>query len=574
MSSVNFVDYAVIGLYALLMVLVGLYVMRFNRGAAEYFRGGSRVPWLVAGLSCFMSGFSAWTFTGAAGVAYRAGIAATGLYIGNALSFLLGYFIFATRWRRSRITTVMEYLSARFNSATHQTFSWTTIIFQLFTSASMLYGLSLFVSSACGFPVTWTILGAGAIIIFYCVLGGLWGVVVTDFLQASILMPFCLVLVITSLARVGGVAGLWHSLPPPMKTLHVSGEFGWIYLVSWTIMVSFGYNTSAMAQRYFSVDTERSARKVALLCCGLFFAGAFLWFIPPMAMRVLYPDLHVLWPKLANPSEGAYAVASLTLLPHGLIGVMLAAMFSATMANLSAQFNLKSAILTKDLYQALFRQDAKDRELLIVGWITTFLVGAATTIIAAAMAATGQSVFQVMLTFNTLISLAYGPPALLGLAIRRTPPWSGLASFSVGLVLGALGAFVYHWSLIQQVVYIIPASFGIFFLSMLFDRGDTPARARLFRNLNTPIDVATELRDSPDFTVPVFRFLSRTISGIGLLSLLLLLATPPEQRMTVVWFAALTLAVGASLHLIRSRSAAGDKPAKTRNPVPVPAQHD
>ncbi len=560
MSSVNSVDYVVIGLYAGLMVLVGLYVMRFNRSAAEYFRGGSRVPWLVAGLSCFMSGFSAWTFTGAAGVAYRAGIAATGLYIGNALSFLLGYFVFATRWRRSRITTVMEYLSGRFNPATHQTFSWTTILFQLFTSASMLYGLSLFVSSACGFPVTWTILGAGAIIVFYCVLGGLWAVVVTDFLQASILMPFCLVLVITSLARVGGVTGLIHSLPPEMKTMHVSGEFGWIYLVSWTIMVSFGYNTSAMAQRYFSVDNERSARKVALLCCGLFFAGAFLWFIPPMAMRVIYPDLHALWPSLANPSEGAYAVASLTLLPHGLIGVMLAAMFSATMANLSAQFNLKSAILTKDLYQALLRKNARDRELLIVGWITTFLVGAATTIIAAVMAASGQSVFQVMLTFNTLISLAYGPPALLGLAIRRTPPWSGLASFSVGLVLGTLGAFVYHWSLIQQVAYIIPASFGIFFLSMLFDRGDTPARAQLFKNLNTPVDVAIELKDSPDFTVPVFRFLSRTISCIGLLSLLLVLTAPAEQRMTVLLFGMLTLSVGGSLYLVRGQ-ASGDAKA-------------
>src|SRR6478609_8714581 len=232
MASANSVDYVVIALYALLMVRVGFYVLRFNRGAAEYFRGGSRVPWLVAGLSCFMSGFSAWTFTGAAGVAYRSGFAATGLYIGNALSFLLGYFVFAARWRRSRITTVMEYLSARFNSTTHQTFSWTTILFQLFTSASTLYGLSLFVSSACRFPVTWTILGAGAIIIFYCVIGGLWAVVVTDFLQASILMPFCLVLVITSLARVGGVSGLIHSLPPEMKTLHLSGDFGWIYLVS------------------------------------------------------------------------------------------------------------------------------------------------------------------------------------------------------------------------------------------------------------------------------------------------------------------------------------------------------
>src|ERR1700747_2474390 len=141
------------------MVWVGLYVVRFNRGAAEYFRGGSRIPWLGAGVSCFMSGFSAWTFTGAAGVAYRSGVAAIGLYIGNALSFLLGYFVFAARWRRTRITTVMEYLSARFNQATRQTFSWASVLVQFFMTASMLYGLAIFISSPCRFPVVWTVIG-------------------------------------------------------------------------------------------------------------------------------------------------------------------------------------------------------------------------------------------------------------------------------------------------------------------------------------------------------------------------------------------------------------------------------
>jgi SSS family solute:Na+ symporter len=395
--------------------------------------------------------------------------------------------------------------------------------------------------------------------------------VVTDFLQASILMPFCLVLVVMSLMRVGGVGGLIHSLPAEMKTIHLSGEFGWFYLASWTIMVSFGYNTSAMAQRYFSVDDERSARKIALLCCVLFFAGAFIWFLPPMAMRVVYPVLPSLHAALPKPSEAAYAVASLTLLPHGLIGVMLAAMFSATMANLSAQFNLKSAILTKDMYQELFRKQAGDRELLIVGWITTFLIGGASTLIAVIMAASGQSVFQVMLTFNTLMSLAYGPPALLGLIVRRTPPWSGLASFVTGLVLGILGAFVYHWSLIEQVAIIIPSSFGIFFLTMLFDHGDTPGRALLFRNLDTPINVGKELKDSADFTVPVFRFLSRTICGIGLLSLLLLFNVEANQRSTVIWFALLTLAVAGSLWFVRS-----DSPADKRvsDKVAVTARTD
>lgn len=555
MQTANHIDYVVIGCYACLMILVGLFGIQFNKGGKEYFRGGSRIPWLVAGLSSFMSGFSSWTFTGAAGVAYQSGIVVIGLYIGNALSFLLGYYYFAARWRRSRITTVMEYLVDRFGLATHQTFSWATIIFQLFTAASMLYGLSLFISAACGFPISTTIYVTGAIILFYCVVGGLWAVVMADFLQASILLPFCLVLVVASLAHVGGFSGLIHSLPASMKTIHLKGEFGWIYIACWTVMVSFGYNTSAMAQRYFSVEDEAAARKAALLCCGLFFVGAFIWFIPPMAMRVLYPDLHKVWPMLANPNEASYAMASLTLLPHGLIGIMLAAMFSSTMASLSALFNLKAAILSKDIYQQLFRKAAGERELLVVGWANTLLVGGLTTVFAAIMAASGDSIFSVMVTFNTIISLSYGPPALLGLAVRRAPWWSGIASFSVAMVLGVLGAFVYNWGLIEQVEIIIPISFAIFFGSMLFDRGDSPSRARLFQKLDTPIDMQTELSDAADNSLPVFRFLSCTVGIIGLSSLLLLFATPAGQRETVLWFAALTLAVSGSLWAVPVRAA-------------------
>jgi hypothetical protein len=131
-----------------------------------------------------------------------------------------------------------------------------------------------------------------------------------------------------------------------------------------------------------------------------------------------------------------------------------------------------------------------------------------------------------------------------------------------------LGSFVYHWSLIQQVAIIIPASFGVFFLTMLFDQGDTPGRALLFKNLNTPVNVAVELRDSTDFTASVFRFLSRTISFIGLLSLVLLFIVPSNQRVTVIWFAALTVAVGASLWFVRGSANAG-QPTLDRNGLPI-----
>ena len=205
LKTVAPIDFAVIAAYMLLMLGIGFYAMRFNRGAADYFKGGNRIHWLAAGLSSFMSGFSAWTFTGAAGLAYQHGLVAVLLYVGNACTFLLGYFLFAARWRRARISTVMEYLVDRFDERTRQTFSWTTIFFQLFTGASMLYGLALFVAPACGWPLSWTIVGSGAVILAYCVVGGLWAVVITDFLQAAILMPFTLVMGFAALSRVGGL---------------------------------------------------------------------------------------------------------------------------------------------------------------------------------------------------------------------------------------------------------------------------------------------------------------------------------------------------------------------------------
>jgi len=105
---------------------------------------------------------------------------------------------------------------------------------------------------------------------------------------------------------------------------------------------------------------------------------------------------------------------------------------------------------------------------------------------------------------------------------------------------------------------------------MLFDRGDTPGRALLFKNLNTPVDVAVELKDSADFTAPVFRFLSRTISFIGLLSLVLLFIVPSNQRVTVIWFATLTVAVGVSLWFVRG-STNDKKPTLDSDRLPIAA---
>jgi SSS family solute:Na+ symporter len=556
MKTANLLDFSIIAIYMAAMLSVGFVFMRFNRDASDYFKGGNRIPWLVAGLSCFMSGFSAWTFTGAAGIAYRNGIVVVLLYVGNAVSFLLGYFVFARRWRRSRVTTTMGYLDERFNEGTRQTFSVVSVFFQLFMAASVLYGLGLLIASSCGVPLVGTIVVCGLIVLVYSALGGLWAVVVTDFLQAVILMPFCLVLLGASLIRVGGLSGLYHALPAGMVSLRLPSQYGWLYVVAWSLMVSVGYNTSAMAQRYFSVDDERSAKRVALLCFGLFLLGAFIWFIPPMAMRVIYPDLAAIMPSFSNAHEAAFAAASLTLLPNGLIGIMLAAMFSSAMASLSGTFNMHAGIISKDVYQTLFAKTSSDSALLKVGRITTVIVASTITLLAVVLAVEGKSIFQVMVTFNTIISLAYGPPALLGLLVKKTPPWSGLVSFLAGLGIGSVGSFLLGWGLVMNVVVVVPVSITIFLCSRWFDRPEgahVVRREKLFARLNTPVDVQRELADCPDQTVTVFRFLSRITGGVGVLTLMLLFFVARADRPIVISYATITLLIAFSLKFIRGK---------------------
>jgi SSS family transporter len=553
------VDYVVIAAYMALMLGIGFYAMRFNRGASDYFKGGSRIHWLAAGLSSFMSGFSAWTFTGAAGLAYQHGLVAILLYVGNACTFLLGYFLFAQRWRRARIGTVMEYLVDRYDERTRQAFSWTTIFFQLFTGAAMLYGLALFVAPTCGWPLSWTIVGSGAVILAYCVIGGLWAVVITDFLQAAILMPFTIVMFFAALAKVGGFSGLVASLPAEMTSLALPPGYGWSYVLCWTVMVSFGYNTSAMAQRYFSVEDEGASRKIGLLCFTLFLVGAFIWFVPPLAMRVLYPDLEAIWPGLANPHESSYALAALTLLPSGLVGIMLAAMFSATMSSLSGVLNIHASIISRDIFPTLFPRKAGEAEKLTVAWTATFAVGVVIMSIALAMAGGRHSVFGAMVKFNTVMSLAYGPPALLGLVVRRTPSWSGLAAFAVALAVGAIESFVLDWGLVANVLTVVPASVAVFSLSRLFPETDPAHAARhddLFRRLDTPVDMAAELGGSHDPTTEVFRFLSRATGLVGILCVPFAFTAPAGERTTVVGYVAITLALAAALAFVKGKAPA------------------
>src|SRR5437867_3853804 len=129
--SIHSIDALVLIAYLVLMAAIGAYFMRFIHAETDFLKGGNRVEWWVAGMASFMSGFSVWTFTGGAGFAYRNGVIGIFLLLLAVPAFFVGWAVFATRWRRARVTTIIEYIRTRFGDGTHQVFCWMTVPSQL-----------------------------------------------------------------------------------------------------------------------------------------------------------------------------------------------------------------------------------------------------------------------------------------------------------------------------------------------------------------------------------------------------------------------------------------------------------
>src|SRR5512137_1411168 len=102
MRSVNIFDLIVIFTYFVIIMGIGLFFMKVNKGGKEYFTGGSMIPWWMSGISLYMGNFSAWLFTGAAGFAYSTGWFTTLYFFCGPIAYLIGSSMTAARWRRTR----------------------------------------------------------------------------------------------------------------------------------------------------------------------------------------------------------------------------------------------------------------------------------------------------------------------------------------------------------------------------------------------------------------------------------------------------------------------------------------
>jgi len=557
-SSVHVIDYIVLVCYLLLMASIGAYFMRFMRVGSDFLKGGNRVEWWVAGMASFMSGFSVWTFTGGAGFAYRQGVIGVFLMGLAVPAFFFGYIFFATAWRRSRVSTVVEYIRSRFGEGTHKMFSWLTGPSQLMFGSVRLFALSSFMSIALGVPVEYLVVICGVVVLAYTVLGGYWAVCFTDMFQFMFLFPIACVLMVLSIANVGGL-GNFVTQAPTGYFNPLTGDYGWLFLIVYTISQTTGYNNFGNAQRYFCADTEQSAKRIAILCMVLFTIGSFIFYLPPLIARVALPDLGTAPNGLKQPSEAAYIAMGLRVLPPGMIGVLLAAMLASSMASLSAHNHIITGIFAKDLYQGYLRRDASDRHMLVASRITSLGVGVIMICVALLFAQGATGIFTLLFILESMFLIPLGLPLLYGFLVKGGPWWSAVCAYVVGAIASLfVNLYLNRYlgmGLNETYLIGIPAvtTTVAFFAPVLLihPQGEFAQRVdAFFRKLNTPIDPSTELGAAGVSGRGQLALVGKVTTGMGLACFLLAAAsTAGRDRLIVGIYAVVTTVIGIAFIL-------------------------
>lgn len=429
-------DYAVLVFYFCYMLAISWVFRKFVTNVSDYFRGGGKALWWMVGGSAFMAAFSAWTFTGAASKAYTDGWPVMAIYVANAVGFILNAVWFAPRFRQLRVITAVEAIRQRFGRTSEQVMLWLQIPLSTLQAAIHLNALGVFFAAVFGLDLTGTLVIAGLVVLIMALIGGSWAVLAGDFIQVLILMPVCIAVTVLAIARVGG----WDSFVAGLPVAHLdlgqifSQEFLGLWCAAMLLKQITSTNNLFEAGRYLSVKDSRHARWAGYLGAALFLVGIAIWFLPPMAARVLQIDLRAVFPTLGrNADEASFIAISQVVMPVGMMGLLVSGIFAATMSGMDSGLNKNAGFFIKNFYQPLLRPGAPDAHLLRMGRWATIVLGVLVIFIALRMAEIqGLGLFLMMQRVSILVGVPITVPLLLGLVIRHTPPWSAWSTVLIG----------------------------------------------------------------------------------------------------------------------------------------------
>jgi SSS family solute:Na+ symporter len=410
-------DFIVILFFSAFILGIGLLFSRTSVSMKSFFAGGEAVPWFIGGLSLFMSFFSAGTFVAWGSVAYKYGWVSVTIQWTMAFGALIAALFIAPRWKKTGNLTAAEYIQERLGSKVQKLYIYIFMGVSLFIKGAVLYPVAKLVSTSLGFPLAETTVVLGLIMIAYTAAGGLWAVMVTDILQFVVLTAAVLIILPLAFEKVGGATAFIDNAPPDFFNM-LNGEF-----TIWFVLAFAGYHVFyiggnwTFVQRYTSVDSPKSASKVAYLFAALYLISPVIWMLPPMLYKVIDPSLQGL------DAENAYLKVCQLVLPPGLMGLMLTGMYFSTSATANTTLNVVSAVFTNDIYKNVIRPQATEKQLMKVARLSSWGLGILMIVIALIVPVMGGMVEVVL----TVAAVTAGP-------LMAPPVWALFSKKLTGYV--------------------------------------------------------------------------------------------------------------------------------------------
>lgn len=520
----------------------------------------------MVGMSSFMASISAFTFTGNAGGIFEAGPSPAIIYFAiNSAGFVFVFFL-AGWFRQSRATTLQDIIRRRFGPEVEQLNCYLAIILGPVFAAVQLLSLGVFCSSIFGFPLIPSLVVIGSVVITYSVVGGRWAVMATDFFQSLILIPIVLLVAFLCLKEIGGISGFLEHLKDPALGAdydfvnepghwpgdRFSSKWMWVvYISTFLQTLSFVY-----APRYLAVRDGKEARKAAMLTFGLGWVGTLIWLIPPMVARFLIAD-EVLVTDIAQPVTASYALIAQHVLPNGLLGVLVVAMFAATMSSMDTGLNGVTGTVVKNMLPPLFRKlrlpEIREENQLLWCKMITLLFGVFIIGYSVYLGIQDKvELFDILILIGSIIGLPMGIPLTVGIFLKNLPRWSYFSISGCALIPSIWSYYdkVAHgkeWLMQDRILYILVFSLVGTLLSIPFykySKADYKERvASLFEDMRTPVDFEKEIGGNND--VKQLRAMGSTcVAGGGFLLLLLLAPNPVFERLCVLFVAGFVAGIG------------------------------
>lgn len=477
-------DWVIIAFFLILFAAIGIFVSKqAGTDTKSFFLSSRNMPWWLLGVSMVATTFAADTPGLVTELVRTNGVSGNWVWWALLLTGMLTVFFYAKLWRKSGITTDLEFYELRYSGKTAGFLRgfraiYLGVIFNIITMAGVCLAGAKIANILLGISQEEMLVYSSIIVVIYSTLGGLKGVLITDFIQFIIAMVGSIwaTIYIVNIPEIGGIDNLLTNENVVGKLAFFpdfSNTEALITLLIIPLAVQWwstwypgaepgggGY----IAQRMLAAKNEKHATWATLFFNVAHYAiRPWPWIVVGLASIVIFPNLEAIsntFPNLTSQMKGhdvAYA-AMMTYLPAGLIGIVLTSLIAAFMSTISTQLNWGSSYIVNDFYKRFLKPEATDKEQVLVGRISTVLL----MLCAALFSFYLQSAADV---FNLLLQIGAGTGLLFILRWfwSRINPYSEIAAMVISFLI-AVFFFINgkletpfvdisgHWQLVLGVV--------------------------------------------------------------------------------------------------------------------------